>query len=100
MKTVVVVVEGRDGGRRVYTLVRGETNVSGYVVMFQGQEYAKFFLLEYQREDSGHWHRYRDRNAEEVCTHPSVRPSVLCTSLSLHHHYRHYCANASVSYTV
>ncbi|PVD21718.1 hypothetical protein C0Q70_17518 [Pomacea canaliculata] len=66
MKTVVVVVEGRDGGRRVYTLVRGETKVSGYVVMFQGQEYAKFFLLEYQREDSGHWHRYRDRNAEEV----------------------------------
>lgn len=32
----------------------------------QGQEYAKFFLLEYQREDSGHWIRFRNRESSEI----------------------------------
>ncbi|KAK7504484.1 hypothetical protein BaRGS_00004350, partial [Batillaria attramentaria] len=32
----------------------------------QGQEFARFFLLEYQREDTGHWHRFRNRESTEV----------------------------------
>lgn len=32
----------------------------------QGQEFAKFFMLEYQREDTGHWHRFRSRDSSEV----------------------------------
>ncbi|KAL8625921.1 hypothetical protein ACOMHN_012513 [Nucella lapillus] len=31
-----------------------------------GQEYAKHFLLEYQREDSGQWIRFRNRESSEV----------------------------------
>lgn len=49
-------------------------NITLYV--FQGQEYAPQYLLEYQRLNEGRWLRYRGHEGDEVGT-------VQC------HHVRH-----------
>ena len=34
--------------------------------VFQGQEYAEQYLLEYQRVEGGQWIRFRNRRGQEV----------------------------------
>lgn len=35
----------------------------------QGQEYAPYYLIEYQRQDGGRWMRYRNRQGQVQVLH-------------------------------
>lgn len=37
-----------------------------FLFHFQGQEFAEFYMLEYQREDGGDWKKFTDRRDKDV----------------------------------
>ena len=74
--------------KSILTHLANLTNAPFLFLCVQGQEYAKYFLLEYQREDSGHWIRFRNRESSEVSNvsgfrldHPFALPCLASSTV-------------------
>ena len=57
-----------------------------FLILFQGQEYAEQYLLEYQRRDDSPWIRFRDKHGKEVGVNSLLQQHVCRKKYSRKHH--------------